>query len=114
MLWLLFIPLSMVIVRTLRSWYFKEDIFAHPHSEFFVSHDLHDDETMEHMCLPVWIDELTTQYWFPALITQPHSCQPQIIYSENGKWKATVTHTSWHLLPGLTGLPLLIERFVQT
>lgn len=29
MLWLLFIPASMVLVRTLRSWYFKEDIFAH-------------------------------------------------------------------------------------
>jgi hypothetical protein len=92
----------MVAVRTLRSWYFKEDIFAHDYDDCLLDRDgLNDDEVMEHQCLPVHIDELKFNHWFPALITQPHSCQPLIRYSDNGKWKATVTHTSWHLLPGL-------------
>lgn len=108
MLWLLFIPLSMVIVRTLRSWYFKEDVFAHDADDCLIDKTgLNDDEVMEHRCLPVQIDEFKFNHWFPTLITQPHSCQPLIWHSNNGKWKAPVTHTSWHLVPG----PMIKHRF---
>jgi len=101
MLLILFIPISMILIRTLRSWYFKEDIFAHPHPVHLLTLNINDDETMEHMCLPTYVKEIATRYWFPALITQPHSCQPEIFYSENGKWKASITHTNWHAIPGL-------------
>ena len=100
-LWLCFIPISIVLVRTLRSWYLKEDIFAHDDTEFYVVDDLNNDEVMVHMCLPVWVQEFSTAHFLPALITQPHSCQPQVIYSENGIWKATIIHSKWHTIPGL-------------
>jgi hypothetical protein len=94
------IPLSLVLIRTVRSWYFKEDIFAHNYTGFVVD-ELHSDEVMQEMCKPVWINDFSMRHWFPALISQSHSCQPQVIISENGKWKATITHIKWNVLPGL-------------
>ena len=102
-IWLLFIPLSVVFVRTVRSWYFKEDIFAHDRVSPFTAFasESYENEVMEHMCQPIWVEEVTTPDLFPALVTELHVCRPEVFISENGKWKATVTHTSWHVIPGV-------------
>src|SRR5579871_2571605 len=102
-LWLLFVPVSLVIIRTIRSWYFKEDVFDHSFEQYEsgeVQLNLNRDEDMEYMCQPIWEKTYTRTSYFPSLITQPHSCQPEVHFSKNGKWKATITHNTWRFIPG--------------
>jgi hypothetical protein len=103
-LWLLFVPISLVIIRTIRSWYFKEDVSAHPFEQYEhnIRFNLDRDEDMEEMCLPIWENTYTRTSYFPSLITlTSHSCQSEVLFSENGKWKATITHNKWRFIPGL-------------